>query len=408
MNRSVGRLVGCLHVVVVAVLISAIPLGVASAECPEVQVKHYTGTGQVVCPCFVAGEEAGVVFTLPSDQYPIEILRVGIGWGSQFGGAPTQLENAIRIYTGGLPNPGSPAYMLPGPQLMDGYINEFDLEAQLGDVIIDSGPFTVTLEFANDNAGDPFAPSVVHDNNGCQAMKNAIFAIPGGWYNACALGVGGDWVFYVVYRSKSVIAVATPVAVDFDTVRVNTTICDTIVIANQGCHTLAISSIEGCSSAPFSIDTTMTDRSLAPLESTNLVVCVTPTEAGPPGCTITIHSNNTSGPVTIPVDPPIVTATPGFNPALYALRVSVVPNPFNPSTTIRFYLPEASPVVADVWSVEGGRVKTLAENELFEPGENTLVWDGTNSEDQPVASGVYYFRVSTNQGHRTVKAVLLK
>ncbi|UCG52226.1 MAG: T9SS type A sorting domain-containing protein [Candidatus Latescibacterota bacterium] len=154
----------------------------------------------MVCPCFVPGEEAGAVLDAPADHYPLEILRVGIGWGSQFGGSPQSLEQAIKIYAAGLPNPGAPIFTLPGPQLTDGVINEFDLEPLPDEIAIDSGPFTVTLEFLNSNAGDPFAPSVVHDGNGCQGGKNVVYAVPGGWNDACLLGVTGDWVFYVIYR----------------------------------------------------------------------------------------------------------------------------------------------------------------------------------------------------------------
>ena len=60
--------------------------------------------------------------------------------------------------------------------------------------------FTIALEFLNDNAGNTFAPSVYSDGNGCQAGKNAVFAAPGTWYDACVLGVTGDWVLYAVYR----------------------------------------------------------------------------------------------------------------------------------------------------------------------------------------------------------------
>ena len=100
---------------------------------------------------------------LPPGDFPIEILKVGIGWGSVFGGAPDSLEQAIHIYEGGLPNPGAPMFSLLGPVLVDGVINEFDLEPLPGEIIIDSGPFTVTLEFFNQNANDVFAPTVVHD-----------------------------------------------------------------------------------------------------------------------------------------------------------------------------------------------------------------------------------------------------
>ncbi|HYM81180.1 MAG TPA: FlgD immunoglobulin-like domain containing protein [Candidatus Limnocylindria bacterium] len=182
----------------------------ADAECPvEPTLKNYTGGGTVACPCFGTGEQAGALLNAPSDHYPIEILRVGIGWGSQDGGAPQSLEEAIHIYGTGLPSPGLPLFSLEGPQLTDGVINEFDLEPMPGEIIVPSGPFTVTLEFANPNAGDPFAPSMVHDGNGCQGGKNVVYAIPGGWNDACALGVSGDWIVYVVYRKMS-----CPIGVD--------------------------------------------------------------------------------------------------------------------------------------------------------------------------------------------------
>ena len=173
----------------------------AQAQCPtEPRLENYTGAGAVVCPCFVPGEEAGAVLDVPAAHYPIEILKVGIGWGSQFGGSPDTLEQSIHIYEGGLPDPGVPIFSLPGPVLTDGVINEFDLEPLPGEILVNSGPFTVTLEFFNQSAGDIFAPSVVHDGNGCQAGKNVVRVIPGGWSDACPLGVTGDWVFYVFYR----------------------------------------------------------------------------------------------------------------------------------------------------------------------------------------------------------------
>lgn len=173
----------------------------AGASCPEEPPRqNYTGGGQVICPCFVAGEEAGAVLVAPAQHYPIEIIRVGIGWGSQFGGSPQQQEAAVNIYGAGLPNPGAPIFSLPGPVLTDGFINEYNLEPLPGEIVVGSGSFTVTLEFLNDNAGNFFAPSMVHDGNGCQSGKNVIFAVPGGWMDGCAAGLSGDWVVYAVCR----------------------------------------------------------------------------------------------------------------------------------------------------------------------------------------------------------------
>ncbi len=179
----------------------------AFAQCTELgPLQNFTGAGQVVCPCFVVGEEAGAVLNAPAGDYPIKILRIGVGWGSQFGGQPDQLEQAIHIYPNGLPNPGVPIYSLLDPVLSDGFINEFDISA--ANVMVNSGPFTVTLEFLNQNAGNIFAPSVVHDGNGCIPGKNVVFAIPGGWNDACLLGVTGDWVFYVDYETCPTVACA--------------------------------------------------------------------------------------------------------------------------------------------------------------------------------------------------------
>ncbi len=171
------------------------------AQCPEEpRFDNHSGAGSTVCPCFVEGEHAGAQFTLPAGEFPIEILRVGIGWGSLMGGTPAQLEDSLNIYEGGLPDPGPPVFSLAGPEMNDGFINEFDLEPQPGEIIVNSSPFTVTLRFLNDNNFDPNLPSVVHDGTGCQFGKNVVFAIPGGWTDGCFLGIGGQWVFYVVYR----------------------------------------------------------------------------------------------------------------------------------------------------------------------------------------------------------------
>jgi hypothetical protein len=236
----------------------------AHAQCAETTFQNYTGAGQSVCPCFAIGEQAGAVFTLPAAAYPIEILKVGIGWGSQFGGSPQSFEEAIHIYAGGLPNPGAPIFTLPGPVLTDGAINEFNLGPLPGEIVIPSGPFTVTLEFANENAGNFFAPSMVHDGNGCQPGKNVVFATPGVWQDACALGVTGDWVVYVKYRSLNVTASAAPTTVTFSNVPLNQPTCSNVNITNTGCDTLVINGISGCGTAPFSIDTTLTAHSIPP------------------------------------------------------------------------------------------------------------------------------------------------
>ncbi len=184
-----------------AALLGATLAHETSAQCPEEpRLDNFRGSGRVTCPCFATNEQAAVVFNPPAEHFPIEILRVGIGWGSQLGGTQPSVEDSINIYEGGLPSPGPAIFSLSGPQLTDGAINEFNLEPFAGEILVEEPPFTVSLWFLNSNANNPFAASVVHDGLGCQPGKNAVYVVPGGWTDACALGITGNWVFYVVYR----------------------------------------------------------------------------------------------------------------------------------------------------------------------------------------------------------------
>jgi hypothetical protein len=202
--------------------------------------------------------------------------------------------------------------------------------------------------------------------------------------------------------------VAAPTSVDFTYVPVNVTTCDTVQITNSGPTDLTISGIYGCTTGSFSIDTTMTAHFLTPGNSTTMVVCVTPTAPGPESCQITIVSNATNSPTAIPVTMDLVTAIgDGATPMPFKI-VSVSPNPFNPSTTVRFTLPTSMPVTADVWSVTGARVRVLADGKTFSAGENQLRWDGRNDQGAPAASGVYFVRVKTQIGEKVTRAVLLK
>lgn len=391
--------------IVVCALVAVAAEG-ARAQCGPLQFQNFTGAGSAACPCFVAGEQAGAVFQLPPSAYPIEILRVGVGWGSAFGGTGQSLEQAVHIYTGTIPSPNL-LFSLEGPQLTDGAINEYNLEPLPGEIRVESGPFMVTLEFLNDNAGNVFAASTVHDGNGCQPGKNVIYAVPGGWMDACAAGVTGDWVFFVRYRSLNVTADANPATVVFSGVPLNQSTCDTLFVSNTGCDTLLIDGITGCGAAPFSVDTTMTSHAVAPGGQTPIVVCVTPTSGATANCAITVTSNASGGPLTIPVSLDGVTAA--GSPAADDFRIlGVVPNPFNPETSVHFTIPRALPVTAEVWSVDGARIRTLADGATLAAGEHALRWDGRNGAGQSVASGVYFVRVETPLGRRVTRAVLLE
>ena len=85
---------------------------------------------------------------------------------------------------------------------------------------------------------------------------------------------------------------------------------------------------------------------------------------------------------------------------LFAL--SCFPNPFNPSTTIRYSVPQTGEVSITVYNVRGQKVATL-QNGQQSAGEHELTW---NAGDQP--SGVYLLRLQAAGQSKTSKVLLLK
>jgi hypothetical protein len=83
------------------------------------------------------------------------------------------------------------------------------------------------------------------------------------------------------------------------------------------------------------------------------------------------------------------------------------PNPFNPTTTIRYAVPARGKVELSVYDVAGRRVATLVEGEV-EAGRHDAVWDGTSDSGEAVATGVYFARLSASGETRAQKMILLK
>jgi hypothetical protein len=83
------------------------------------------------------------------------------------------------------------------------------------------------------------------------------------------------------------------------------------------------------------------------------------------------------------------------------------PNPFNPVTQIAFDVPSRAHVTLNVFNVLGQQVATLVDQELAR-GSYTADWDGTSSSGGEVASGVYFYRLETDNYIDTKKMVLMK
>jgi len=72
------------------------------------------------------------------------------------------------------------------------------------------------------------------------------------------------------------------------------------------------------------------------------------------------------------------------------------PNPFNPSTTIRFSLPVTQAVRLNVYAVDGKHIAALV-NEQRPPGPHSVTWNGTDDNGQPAASGTYVYRLEAGE-----------
>jgi hypothetical protein len=83
------------------------------------------------------------------------------------------------------------------------------------------------------------------------------------------------------------------------------------------------------------------------------------------------------------------------------------PNPFNPNTSIQFYIPRREQVSLKVYDVSGKLVRTLVDDRL-DGGSHTYIWDGKNNRGKAVASGVYFYMLRSDSIRKARKAVLLR
>jgi len=83
------------------------------------------------------------------------------------------------------------------------------------------------------------------------------------------------------------------------------------------------------------------------------------------------------------------------------------PNPFNPTTTLRYDLPEDALVNITIYDMMGRQVKTLVNSSQI-AGYITIQWDATNDHGKPVSAGIYLYQIHTGEYMQTKKMVLLK
>lgn len=83
------------------------------------------------------------------------------------------------------------------------------------------------------------------------------------------------------------------------------------------------------------------------------------------------------------------------------------PNPFNPTTTIQFGIPELADVHMMVYDVRGRLVQNI-ELPAQSPGWYEYMWNGTNLNGEAVGTGVYFCRLNAGDYSKTIKMLYLK
>jgi hypothetical protein len=145
-----------------------------------------------------------------------------------------------------------------------------------------------------------------------------------------------------------------------------------------------------------------------------------PAECTPSGTAdgdFTIETNSPVNPENSPcgqligAGDPLCSPTTGIDgdtpaPATTAL-VANVPNPFNPTTTIRFDVAQPGHVSLIIYDVQGRRVRALVDERLDAAAHQRL-WDGTDDRGHAVATGVYFARLAVGATVDVRKMVLIK
>ena len=83
------------------------------------------------------------------------------------------------------------------------------------------------------------------------------------------------------------------------------------------------------------------------------------------------------------------------------------PNPFNDETTISFLIPKTGKVEISIYNIKGQKIKTLV-NENLQKGHHEILWNGKNVNGEPVSSGIYFYKMETDNFSEIKKAILLK
>ena len=83
------------------------------------------------------------------------------------------------------------------------------------------------------------------------------------------------------------------------------------------------------------------------------------------------------------------------------------PNPFNPTTTIKFELNEPGKTEVTIFNLKGQVVRRLTDS-ILAKGIHEMIWDGKNDNNTLCGSGTYLYQVKSNNQIKAKKMLMLK
>lgn len=95
------------------------------------------------------------------------------------------------------------------------------------------------------------------------------------------------------------------------------------------------------------------------------------------------------------------------NPNANVFALNNLPNPFSSNTTISFSLKRPDFIKIEVYNLLGQKINTIA-NEHLSAESHTVNWNGTNAQGNPVADGVYFYKLSTSEMSVSQKMLKVK
>lgn len=114
------------------------------------------------------------------------------------------------------------------------------------------------------------------------------------------------------------------------------------------------------------------------------------------------------GPTQLTLESPDNPSPPEIEENLTTGIQNIFPNPFNPATTVDYYLNDDGNVTIEIYNIKGRKIYQFDEGYKNADVMHSIQWNGLDSNANPVASGLYFFKFKSGNWANIKKAILMK